>query len=157
MIRKWLVLSQPENIVRYSTRAALQLGRDQGRRPFSLDWLTDRRFVNTHDHVLRDLKNTEYRFKAVRPVVFLCGAAQSKARDRLRNYLQQHGRYNVFYAETAWDTIVAHDTTANALSVEAKLGALASSFITSGPVKWVDRDSALTPVYGSISPRYSTL
>lgn len=178
------MLSQPEIIVRFSTRAALQLGQIRVG-DFFLDWLTDRTFVHTRDAVLLDLKNTEYKFKAVHPVVFLCGAAESNARNRLRDYLKEHGQYNVFYAETAWHTIVEHERGANALDVEAKLGDLADivavivesagtlaelgafamsddlrkklllilderyrtdeSFVTSGPVEWVDRDSLFRP------------
>ncbi len=151
-----------------------------------MDWFADYRFVRTRDEALQELRNKEYNFRKVSSVVFLCGAAKSSARDRLKDYIVRHcPGFNVFYAETAWNIIVEHNVEANALDVEEKLGELAdivtiivespgtfaelgafamspvlrkkllllldrrfqrqNSFVATGPVKWVNRESNFSP------------
>ena len=92
-----------------------------------MDWLRDFRVVRTRDDVLQELGRKEYNFRRnVGTVVFLCGAAESRARDRLKDYLIRYRPgCRVFYAESAWTTIVEHDTNANALDVEDRLASLA--------------------------------
>ena len=185
--RKWLVYSQPVGIVCISTLAALSLSSGAIRvGEARLDWFADYRFVRTRDEALEELKRKEYNFRKVSTVVFLCGAANSNARDRLSEYIVRHRPgFNVFYAETAWNTIVQHNGEANALDVEERLGELAdivaivvespgtfaelgafamspslrrkllllldrryqglNSFVATGPVKWVDRESTFSP------------
>lgn len=58
-------------------------------------------------------------------MLFLCGAAGSRNRDTLRDYLRKHSqRLNLFYAERVWEQI-ASQAGRSALKMESDLADLA--------------------------------
>ena len=95
-----------------------------------MDWLHHPRFAQVRDAVLADFRRKEYHFRKVGTVVFLCGGLGSSLRDDLSQYLARHRREClVFYAERAWEVIALHDTSANALAVEAQMAQFADIVI----------------------------
>ncbi len=88
-------------------------------------WLEHPRYVRTRDRLIAQLRSDRYRFRRLEPVVFLCGAARSPARDTLFDYLKRHRpTLGLFYAERAWEHIASRPGV-GALKVEADLAALA--------------------------------
>jgi hypothetical protein len=148
-------------------------------------WLAHSRYVPIREGLINHLRRTKYRFRKLDPVIFLCGAAESKSRDAIRAYLAKHTPdLDVFYAEKVWDEIVSLGER-DALQMEedlakladliivivespgtlAELGAFSlspslrkkllpivdekyehdSSFITNGPLHWIDAESRFKP------------
>lgn len=148
-------------------------------------WLNHPKYVRIRDDLIKYLESASYRFRAASPVMFLCGAAQSTARDALRGYFLRHRpELNLFYAERVWEQI-ASDTDRSALEMESQLASLADlvavvvespgtfaelgafslskplrekilavvdsryrhqpSFITTGPLRWIDAASLFRP------------
>jgi len=92
-------------------------------------WLRHPRYVPIRDGLITHLQRTRYRFRKLDPVVFLCGAAKSKSRDALRDYLKKHSPdLDLFYAERVWESI-AKLGERDALQMEADLAELADAVI----------------------------
>jgi hypothetical protein len=155
-------------------------------------WLKHPRYVPIREGLINHLRRSRYRFRKLDPVVFLCGAAGSKSRDAVRNYLARHmPSVDIFYAEKVWQEIVSLGER-DALQMEEDLAKLAdliiviiesagtftelgafslspglrqkllpivdekhqhdSSFITNGPLHWIDVESAFRPtIYTNLS------
>ncbi|CAN5896463.1 hypothetical protein BH24GEM1_BH24GEM1_01900 [soil metagenome] len=94
-----------------------------------MDWIDHPGFKRVRDEVVDRLKRDSYRFRRLRPVVFLCGARNSLPRDRLAAYLRQHLPVLVFYAEGVWEAIAQYRPEANALEMEGELASLADAVI----------------------------
>ncbi len=148
-------------------------------------WLEHPAYALARDRLIEYLRSDNYRFRRLKPVLFLCGGAGSQNRDTLRDYLLRHAPdVSVFYAERVWEHI-ASTTVSSALEMESELAALAdiviilvespgtfaelgafslsdplrskilpivdkpykgkSSFITTGPLRWIDSDSKFAP------------
>lgn len=148
-------------------------------------WLEHPSYTPARDRVIEYLRSDSYRFRRLKPVLFLCGAFESKPRDTLRDYLRKHvPGVSIFYAEAVWEHIAA-TTLRSALEMESDLAALAdlvliivespgtfaelgafslsdplrkkilpivdedykghASFISTGPLRWIDRDSTFAP------------
>jgi hypothetical protein len=148
-------------------------------------WLAHSRYVPIREGLISHLRRTKYRFRKLDPVIFLCGAAESKSRDAIRAYLAKHTPdLDVFYAEKVWGEIVSLGER-DALQMEEDLAKLAdliivivesagtltelgafslspslrqkllpivdekhqhdSSFITNGPLRWIDAESTFRP------------
>lgn len=148
-------------------------------------WLEHPSYVPARDRLIDYLRSSHYRFRRLKPVLFLCGGAGSKSRDVLRDYLRKHAPgLGLFYAERVWDQIASHNNR-SALKMESDLAALADlvviivespgtfaelgafslsdplrkkilpivdkqyfhhqSFISTGPLRWVDSDSHFAP------------
>jgi len=157
-------------------------------------WFDHPKYVRTRDDLIARIQSSRYRFRRHGLSIFLCGGAGSKARDRLRAYLDNHidGLLGVFYAERVWEHIVAAESKLSALEMEAELANLADivvlivespgtfaelgafslsnelrtkllpivdqrykgqeSFILTGPIRWIDRDSNFRPtIYTPLS------
>jgi hypothetical protein len=161
-------------------------------------WLAHSRYVPIREGLINHLRRTKYRFRKLDPVIFLCGAAQSKSRDAIRAYLQKHTPdLDVFYAEKVWEQIASLKER-DALQMEEDLAKLAdlvivivesagtltelgafslsprlrqkllpvvdekylhdSSFITNGPLRWIDSESAFRPtIYTTLSMVLSSI
>lgn len=155
-------------------------------------WLTHPRYVLVREGLIDHLRKTRYRFRKLDPVIFLCGANESKSRDAIRQYLAKHvPDLDVFYAEKVWREIVSLGER-DALQMEEDLAMLADmiivivesagtltelgafslspslrqkllaivderhkadeSFINTGPLHWIDKESAFTPtIYTNLS------
>src|SRR5689334_8849471 len=88
-------------------------------------WLEHPRYVVARDRTVKYLQSTSYRFRRLPPVLFLCGAANSRNRDFMRRYLQRHApNLSLFYAERAWDQLASRPER-NALEMESDLALLA--------------------------------
>jgi len=148
-------------------------------------WLAHPRYVPLREGLINHLRSSRYRFRKLDPVVFLCGAAESKSREAVRNYLGKHSPdLDIFYAEKVWSEIVNLGER-DALQMEEDLAKLAdlivvivesagtltelgafslspslrqkllpivdknyqgdSSFITNGPLHWIDAESTFRP------------
>lgn len=154
-------------------------------------WLEHPRYVPIRDGLIEALSSSEYRFRGLERVLFLCGGANSPHRDALRDYLHKHAPWvKIFYAERAWEQIASHEE--DALRMEADLAALADlviivvespgtfaelgafslsdplrkkllpivdkqyrdvpSFISTGPLRWIDAESKFAPtIYVALS------
>ncbi len=94
-----------------------------------MSWLEHPAYINIRERLIRYLRSDKYRFRALEPVVFLCGAANSAPRDALRDYLRRHfPEISLFYAEQVWMRIVP-SAGANALEMEDYLGQLADILV----------------------------
>lgn len=155
-------------------------------------WLEHPKYVAARDRTVKYLQSASYRFRRLPPVLFLCGAANSRNRDFLRHYLQRHApNLSLFYAERAWEQLASR-ADRNALEMESDLALLADlviiivespgtfaelgafslsdslrkkvlpliddgyrthqSFISTGPVRWIDKDSNFAPtIYVKLS------
>jgi hypothetical protein len=156
-------------------------------------WLEHPRYVPARDRLIEYLRSSRYRFRRLDPVLFLCGAAASKPRDSLRDYLRKRVQnVSLFYAERVWEQI-ASSGDRSALKMESDLALLADmlviivespgtfaelgafslsndlrkkilpivdkqyrhqekSFISTGPLRWIDSDSNFAPtIYVSLS------
>jgi hypothetical protein len=155
-------------------------------------WLAHPRYVPICEGLINHLRRSRYRFRKLDPVIFLCGAAGSKGRDAIRDYLARHTPgADIFYAERVWQEIVSLGER-DALQMEEDLAKLAdliivivesagtltelgafslspglrqkllpivderyqheSSFITNGPLHWIDMESAFRPtIYTALS------
>jgi len=92
-------------------------------------WLADPRYVPLREALINHLRSSRYRFRKLDPVVFLCGAAESKSREAIRNYLEKHSPdLDVFYAEKVWSEIVSLRER-DALQMEEDLAKLADLII----------------------------
>jgi hypothetical protein len=92
-------------------------------------WLNHPRYKPLRDRLIEYLRSGTYRFRVIRPVIFLCGGAKSSPRDTLRDYLlKTYPDYYVFYAEKVWECIAA-DASQTALRMEANLATLADLVI----------------------------
>lgn len=151
-----------------------------------MSWLDHPRFRAVRDDVVSRLAaSRDEQFTKVRPVVFLCGGAESTRRARLAEYIKRtEARPLVFYADDVW-SLLARRPELNALQMERELAVLADlviivvespgtftelgafaileglrekllpildrkyrgaeSFITTGPVAWVNEDSKFGP------------
>lgn len=150
-----------------------------------MSWLNHPSFEAAFCEILPRLKSEAFSFRKLKPIVFLCGAANSSPRDTLHQYLKTQFRdLLLFYADEVWDLISAQ-LDHNALWMEnlladlsdlviiivespgtfAELGAFsfflplrkkllpivdaryidASSFLSTGPLRWVDEDSKFRP------------
>ena len=90
-----------------------------------MSWFHDPRFSRVRDSVINAFKAEERSFRRLGHVIFLCGGAGSRRRDRLRSFIQQTiDRGLVFYADDVWDEIARH-ATINALAMESQLAVLA--------------------------------
>jgi len=148
-------------------------------------WLEHPRYLRHREGLVKRLQPPKYRFRLLKPVVFLCGANKSAGRDAVRDYLLKfHPGISVFYAEKVWEIIAALGET-DALQMEAALASLAElvivivespgtftelgafsislelrkkllaivaeehrhsdSFISNGPLKWIDEESNFRP------------
>jgi hypothetical protein len=95
-----------------------------------LSWLSDPKVQYVRRSVADSLRRKEYQFRSLGPVVFLCGAAASVPRERLKGYLERHYRKcHVFYAEHVWDVIAKSVADANVLEVESRLAALSDMVV----------------------------
>jgi hypothetical protein len=154
-------------------------------------WLEHPSYIPARDRLVEYLRSDNYRFRRLKPVLFLCGGASSNRRDTLREYLRKHAaELSIFYAERVWEQI-ASATVSSALEMESDLAALADlvivivespgtftelgafslsdplrkkllpivdvihkdqhSFISSGPLRWIDLDSKFAPtIYVSL-------
>ncbi|HEX3155575.1 MAG TPA: retron St85 family effector protein [Candidatus Angelobacter sp.] len=155
-------------------------------------WLAHPRYVPIREGLINHLRRSRYRFRKLDSVIFLCGAAGSKSRDAVRNYLARHTPgVDIFYAEKVWQEIASLGER-DALQMEEDLAKLAdliivivesagtltelgafsistslrqkllpivdehyqhdSSFITNGPLRWIDAESAFRPtIYTNLS------
>jgi hypothetical protein len=88
-------------------------------------WIEHPKYVPVRERLIAYLRSERYRFRRLKPVVFLCGGANSVRRDALRDYLRRH-RSDVapFYAERVWERIASRDGH-GALKMESDLAALA--------------------------------
>jgi hypothetical protein len=92
-------------------------------------WLEHPKYVPTRERLIQSFTSSHYRFRRSDPVVFLCGAEQSIARDELASYLKKFGpSVLLFYAETVWELIQSR-LTLGALKMESELAALADVVI----------------------------
>ena len=148
-------------------------------------WLAHPRYVPIREGLINHLRRSRYRFRKLDHVIFLCGAAGSRSRDAVRDYLAKHTPgLDIFYAEKVWQEIVSLGER-DALQMEEDLAKLAdliivivesagtltelgafslspslrqkllpivderyqrdSSFITNGPLHWIDVESAFSP------------
>jgi hypothetical protein len=161
-------------------------------------WLAHSRYVPIREGLISHLRRTKYRFRKLDPVIFLCGAAESKSRDAIRTYLAKHTPdLDVFYAEKVWAEIVSLGER-DALQMEEDLAKLAdliivivesagtltelgafslspslrqkllpivdvtyqhdSSFITNGPLRWIDAESVFRPtIYTTLTMVLSSI
>lgn len=150
-------------------------------------WLGHPSYARIRDELVERVRSEKYRFRRHGPSVFLCGAAGSSRRERVREYLLKHVTelLGVFYAERVWEHITAHESQMSALEMEGELAKLADmvivivespgtfaelgafslsdslrakmlaivdvkhqaeeSFIMTGPVRWLNRDSNFRP------------
>jgi hypothetical protein len=152
-----------------------------------IGWLHHPRYARQRDALIELFRDKIYHFPVVRPVVFLCGGANSSVRDRIADYLRLRTSCLVFYADEVWARLARDEL--NALEMEDQLAGLADvvmivvespgtycelgafslspvlrkkllplidisfkgsqSFINTGPVRWIDRDSDYAPtIYG---------
>lgn len=89
-----------------------------------MPWLNHPKFVRVRNEILEAVRKNEYRFRRTPNVLFLCGANQSKPRDRLAEYIRKRRQDTlVFYAEEVWAAISRLEQL-SALEMEAKLAAL---------------------------------
>jgi len=148
-------------------------------------WLSHPQYASVRDRLIESLRSPGYRFRAVDPVVFLCGGADSSTRDTLAAYLRRRDPpLQVFYAEQVWELISARSSR-SALEMEDDLAGLSDlviiivespgtftelgafslspalrrkllpivdihyradrSFISTGPLRWVDAESLYRP------------
>jgi hypothetical protein len=148
-------------------------------------WLAHSRYIPIREGLINHLRRTKYRFRKLDPVVFLCGAFESKSRDAIRAYLAKHDPdLDLFYAEKVWEEIAGLKQR-DALQMEEDLAKLADliivivesagtfaelgafslspglrkkllpivdeqyqdkpSFITNGPLHWIDAESSFRP------------
>jgi len=92
-------------------------------------WLAHPRYVPVREGLINHLRKTRYRFRKLDPVIFLCGANESKSRDAVRQYLARHiPGLDVFYAEKVWREIVSLGER-DALQMEEDLAKLADLII----------------------------
>jgi hypothetical protein len=92
-------------------------------------WLEHPKYIPTRERLIQSLTSSHYRFRRSDPVVFLCGAEKSTARDELAAYLKKFGPSALlFYAETVWELIQSR-LTLGALKMESELAALADVII----------------------------
>lgn len=71
-------------------------------------WLEHPSYSPARDHLVKYLRSDNYRFRRLKPVLFLCGGSGSRRRDNLRDYLHKHApEVSVFYAERVWEHIAA--------------------------------------------------
>lgn len=155
-------------------------------------WLEHPRYVPVREGLINHLRRTRYRFRKLDPVIFLCGASESKSRDAVRAYLGKHvPGLDIFYAEKVWREIASLGER-DALQMEDDLAKLAdliivivesagtltelgafslspglrqkllpivdeshrcdASFIKTGPLHWIDAESAFAPtIYTDLS------
>jgi len=91
-----------------------------------LDWFRHPRVARITETILEKIQSKEFHFRKMKPVIFLCGAAKSSARDELRDYIQANWGQDVlvFYAEDVWN-VIAGRKDLNALQMEQALADLA--------------------------------
>ena len=91
-----------------------------------LDWFRHPRVARIAETILEKIQSKEFHFRKMKPVIFLCGAKDSSARDELRDYIQANWGHDflVFYAEDVWN-VIAGRTDLNALKMEQALADLA--------------------------------
>jgi len=161
-------------------------------------WLTHSRYAPVREGLINHLRRTKYPFRKLDPVIFLCGAAASKGRDAIRDYLAKHTPdLDVFYAEKVWEQIASLGER-DALQMEEDLAKLAdlvivivespgtltelgafslspglrkkllpivdqryqqdSSFISNGPLRWIDAESVFRPtIYTTLAMVLSSI
>jgi hypothetical protein len=69
-------------------------------------WLNHPKFIRVRDEILQAVQKNEYRFRRTPNVLFLCGAIESKARERLAEYVEKKRTDTlVSYAEDVWTKI----------------------------------------------------
>lgn len=150
-----------------------------------MSWTKHPKFQPILKKIISGFRDKEALFFKSKPIIFLCGAANSPARDRIKAYLHKQDKFALFYADNVWEIIADH-TNGNALEMEenlanisdavvivvesagtfTELGAFSlnshlrkklipifkgehkadSSFINSGPVKWINNESDFSPV-----------
>jgi len=94
-----------------------------------LDWLEHPAYIPIRSRLISRLQKRVFHFKRLRPLVFLCGKANSPNRNTLRTYLnKQHPDLFVFYAEQIWEHISVRQEL-NALQMEDQLARLADLVI----------------------------
>lgn len=125
-IRLGPVFSRPECIDTYSP-PALRFAPLRG--PLKVGamvvWLDHPSYVPARDRVINYLRSSHYRFRQLKPVLFLCGGAARTSRDTLCLYLRKHAPgLGLFYAERVWEQIASHPDR-SALKMESDLAALA--------------------------------
>jgi len=65
-----------------------------------MPWLNHPKFAHVRDEILEDVRKNEYRFRRTPNVLLLCGAVNSKPRDRLAEYIRKRREDTlIFYAE----------------------------------------------------------
>ena len=94
-----------------------------------VSWLAHPKYTRVRDELIQLLREDNYRFPPIAPVLFLCGAANSQSRDALAEYLRRHSPVlKFFYAESVWQQI-ASQASSSALEMESHLAALADLVI----------------------------
>ena len=116
----WLVFSRPVcidiHLAPRSARGPLKVGA-------VTTWFENPKYVAVRDRLIQYLRSDRYRFRRLEPVLFLCGAAGSPRRDRLRDYLRKHKPWlSLFYAERVWE-LLASQPGLSALKMESELAA----------------------------------
>ncbi len=92
-------------------------------------WLAHSRYIPIREGLINHLRRTKYRFRKLDPVIFLCGASESKSREAIRAYLAKHTPdLDLFYAEKVWDEIATLGHR-DALQMEEDLAKLADLII----------------------------
>jgi hypothetical protein len=92
-------------------------------------WFDHPRYVPARERLVVALASPPYRFRRLKPVLFLCGAAKSAARDTLHKYLAAtQPELGVFYAERVWEAI-STKVNIDALQMENQLADLADMVI----------------------------
>lgn len=123
------MFSRPGNIDRDSTPRFAALRSGPLTVGVTLSWLEHPAYVKIRERLIGYLRSDKYRFRALEPVIFLCGGANSAPRDTLRDYLHRHfPDISLFYAEQVWLRIVP-SAGSNALEMEDYLGQLADMVV----------------------------
>jgi hypothetical protein len=91
-------------------------------------WLDHPSYVRARDALIENLKAGVSLTHKLPPVVFLCGAKNSHAREHLRQYFHKHKPYRVFFAEQIWEYLAATPSL-NSLELESRLATLADIVI----------------------------
>jgi hypothetical protein len=94
-----------------------------------MSWVNHPAYVYVRRSIGSTLRRNARVIKRVRPIIFLCGASESRPRELLRDYLTKYTNCLVFYADDVWARLAAEDGTANALELEQRLASLADAVV----------------------------
>ncbi|MEO6390669.1 MAG: retron St85 family effector protein [Pyrinomonadaceae bacterium] len=94
-----------------------------------MSWLKHPRYEPAVQRLVTYLKADKYRFKSLKPLVFLCGGRGPGPRDQIYAYLRKYWPdLHVFYAEKVWD-VIASQGHLNALQMEETLAEMADMLV----------------------------